>query len=259
LIIGPTGCGKTYSLRKASEAIGWELVEIAGSEGLSDSDLLGSFVPRFKGDGFLFMPGLLTRAFRKSASGERVIFYLDELNRLSPKSQNLFVQVLNPRDGGYSLYNYLNQREYFAPSENLKFVSAINIGSGYSGTSQVDIALMRRFESVLFMDYLPPEVEAKVVSDASGLDLPVCESLVRVANSVRESYRRMELKAPLDTGSLISWARLLADRFEVTPEEVILTADASWVHKVVTYDPTGFPTSESLKAVREYIQAVFGK
>jgi hypothetical protein len=92
LLLGPTGCGKTSALRQAALQIGCLLVEHAGADSWSDSDLVGVEMPGGKR-----MPGPLANALTHAReTGEPVLLFLDEFPRYNPRAQEALMRLLLP-------------------------------------------------------------------------------------------------------------------------------------------------------------------
>jgi len=275
MLLGWVGCGKTHNLNLTYDLLraeygDWVYHTFTGSEGAKEEDMLTSYVPNVKGQGYVGLPGVLHNAFADAAAGKRVFLYIDEMNRFNLRVQNIFIQALNllrrPGFTGFRLYNYLEQKEFmantvFADAETkgcIRVVSSINIGD--QGTYQMSTALKRRFAGTYSMYYLPPDQEATLIHKYSGEVLPirVCKGMVAVANRVREAYRKMEVAAPLDTGSLIDWANTVAVRIAPTPEIILESAEYTWLYKVVMYEPNGVPAEESEATLKLIIQSCLG-
>ena len=275
MLTGLVGCGKTHNLNCAfnllCEKYGkWSKFVFFGSEGASDNDLIGTFIPKENDNGFVYVPGVMVRAFRAASEGERVFLFLDEINRFSSKNQNIFIQALNlveDKNGtaiGFCFYNHHTQEEIFAPrfdSSNpsqggILFVSSVNIED--QGTNPMSKALKRRFACVFDIKYLPPQEEAELLQERTNLALGVCKKMVSVATSVRAAYLKMAVAAPLDTGSLINWALAVSKKPIVILPVVMESAEYTWLHKCVMYEANGVPSEESYRGLQDIVTDVFG-
>jgi hypothetical protein len=78
----------------------------------------------------------------------------------------------------------------------------------YSGTIAMNIAQLRRFES-LNIKYLSKNAEMEVIEKVVGeVDYLTIEPLVRLAAWSREQYMEERLSTPITTGNLINYAKL---------------------------------------------------
>ena len=249
LLKGPTGTGKTVLVREVAKELGYKLGYIAGSESLQDIDFLGAFVK--KGDSIEWVDGKLSKAFRL-AQKERVILFIDEINRIPSKHLNILIGVMNPSGGKYTLYNHLTGEELKAPVENLRFIGAMNEGGAYQ-VHPLDPALMRRFESKIQFYYLPADLEAGLIVRRTGLSKELAEKMVKVANLQREAVKRGEYDFPLDTASLLNWAEMIV-KGGLSPEEA---ATCTWLYGLVGAEMDGTPNEEQVEGLKKLIETVF--
>ena len=67
---------------------------------------------------------------------------------------------------------------------------------------------MDRFDTVVYMDYLSPDTEARLIMDQTGFtDEVTAKRIVQFANSIRSAMRQGEIFATVTTRSLISFCR----------------------------------------------------
>jgi hypothetical protein len=92
LLVGPTGCGKTSAIRRAASIMDCRLVEHAGSDSYTDSDLVGVMMPTG-----LRMPGPIAQALGHARElGEPVLLFLDEFTRYHMRAQESLMRLLLP-------------------------------------------------------------------------------------------------------------------------------------------------------------------
>ena len=219
LMTGPTATGKTSCVDDVQRFMGAPISYIGGSAGLEDRDLIGSWVP--DGTGALkFVDGPIVEALRNGqkqhnlaqsskASVPPAILMVDEINRLEERYQNIFITLLNerPDDNGGKQYYFRvpeTNEELTCPMQYLSVVGARNFGSSYVGTNQMDLALERRFDIKVDIDYLEPKAEAELVMARTGLDPVTTNALVKTASDTRNQIA--QLRAPIDTDTLLKWA-----------------------------------------------------
>ena len=92
LLVGPTGCGKTSAVRRAAAIMSCRLVEHAGADSYTDSDLVGVMMPSG-----LRMPGPIAQALGNAREmGEPVLLFLDEFTRYHARAQESLMRLLLP-------------------------------------------------------------------------------------------------------------------------------------------------------------------
>ena len=82
-----------------------------------------------------------------------------------------------------------------------RFVGTANPLS-YAGTSEMNDAFRSRFV-VLPIEYLPPEAEADLLIEETGIDPETARRLTDVAERLREAHRRDELETPVSHRELL--------------------------------------------------------
>jgi MoxR-like ATPase len=255
LLTGPTATGKTLAVEQVCQQLGAPLTVIRGSEGLEDRDLIGATVLEAASDGggiatkTRFTYGPLPEAMmlgrtqyerylqevenakREGREPVRIppsVLLIDEINRLQLRFQNFLVSMLNVRKTTADYYLRIpdTNEEVVCPDGFLVIVAARNVGGVFAGTNPMDLALERRFYKKVQVEYLPSEHEATLVQSRTGLDADLTKVLVKVAADTR--FQLAQLKAPIDTGTLLTWAEELAwlklNGAEVTDQLVMDTA-----------------------------------
>ena len=92
LLVGPTGSGKTSAIRRVAQSLDCRLVEHAGSDSYTDSDLVGVMMPSG-----LRMPGPIAQALGNARElGEPVLLFLDEFTRYHLRAQESLMRLLLP-------------------------------------------------------------------------------------------------------------------------------------------------------------------
>jgi MoxR-like ATPase len=163
-----------------------------------------------------------------SAECSMTVLLIDEINRLQLRFQNFLVSMLNVRKAAQDYYLRIpdTNEEVTCPDGFLVVIAARNLGSAFAGTNAMDLALERRFYKKIDVNYLPPESEATLVQARTGLDPKLTQVLVKVTSDTR--YQLSQLKAPLDTDTLLKWAEELAylksNGTDITNQTVLDTA-----------------------------------
>lgn len=91
-LLGPTGVGKTSAIRQVALATQSLLIEHAGADSFTDSDLVGVEMPSGKR-----MPGPIGNALTHAREmGEPVLLFLDEFLRYNSRAQEALMRLLLP-------------------------------------------------------------------------------------------------------------------------------------------------------------------
>lgn len=255
LLTGPTATGKTLCVEQVCQQLGAPLTVIRGSEGLEDRDLIGATVLETASDGggiatkTRFTYGPLPEAMmlakkqyerylqeidsarREGRDPVRIppaVLLIDEINRLQLRFQNFLVSAMNVRGAtmDYHLRIPDTNEEITCPDGFLVILAARNVGGAFAGTNLMDLALERRFYKKIQVHYLPPEHEMALAQSRTGLDPKLTQVLVKVAADTR--FQLAQLKAPIDTDTLLKWAEELAwlklNGADITNQLVLETA-----------------------------------
>jgi len=242
-LYGPTGSGKTHKVREILKECASEICKIHITDGLEDVDLLQKLLPETEGRGWRRLEGELRTAFN-AARERKVVVVLEELTRSSRSLRNLLIKAMDKEDGTYTLHDITTGERVTVPAKNLMFIATANLA--YSDTSELDPSLARRFPICLFQDY-ELEKEKKLLD--ARLDKKSAVKLCAVAKAVREQYRQGRLPYPLDTGSLLEWADLIASGIDI-----VEAAEVTWLYRVVERDNLGYPEVGQISAIMDLLR-----
>lgn len=208
MLTGPSGSGKTELVALAGRKLGME-VNIYNMGTMIDpiSGLLG--VHRLVQGGSVFDYAKFTEDIQKPC-----IILLDELSRAPLSANNILLPCLDSRRelpvdiaGGSGMRN-------IKVHPDCVFIATANIGAEYTGTSQMDRALVDRF-FMLEMEYMDADSEAKVLSKRCGIESSEAKILVETARTVRSLYLKGEVSSSLSTRETLGAGRMVADGWTV--------------------------------------------
>lgn len=208
LLIGPTGSGKTEIVKHIAAAMSKSLnYQDMGTVQDAQSALLG--VHRLNKEGhseFDYAP------FVGHVQKEGIVL-LDELNRAPLSAANI-------------LFPCLDQRRYLPVDvasgdavrsipvhKDCVFFATANLGAEYSGTTQIDRALLDRFFPVE-MSYPSEAAETKVLMIRTGIDEKTAKAIVNVSKNIRDQYKEQELSNVVSVRHTLAAASLIKDGFD---------------------------------------------
>ncbi|MBA4368402.1 MAG: CbbQ/NirQ/NorQ/GpvN family protein [Desulfobacterium sp.] len=178
LIAGKQGCGKSSMVKQfaarnnrplATFQIGMlsEPGQLFGEHALKDGE---TYYRKF-----LFPDAIRTKG---------CIIHLEEINRPEhPKALNMLFSVLSEDRSIYT-----DELGHIRVADNVVFFATLNEGDEFVGTEMLDAALRDRFY-VTLLDYLPRDVETRVLCLKTGIDEADALTIVNVANQLRENTR----------------------------------------------------------------------
>lgn len=144
-----------------------------------------------------------------SGSNERVIVVIDEINRCkTPTPLNGLMTLL---DGSKELYvRQTNERIRVTP--NIIFIATANTekAGGYTGTQQIDSAVMNRMGEIKIA-YITHGEEVAYLSKRFGITVAACEIIVGLANKLREAKRNGNFSKFISVRQTEQVAQYIAD------------------------------------------------
>lgn len=223
LLCGPTGTGKTEMGKRVALALGAKLVSIKGRPGLEDRDMIGFFSPTAQGP--RWVDGPLARAWRMAQAGERTVLLVDELLRLDPYHRNVLIGGLDDMsaaevrmmgkdvpDGRYYMLDLPGADEVlFAPTSLLSVICTTNVGSNYTQSGEIDPALLRRFQRVMFVSY-PEEQDIMPVYEAACTpSAAACAYALEVTTRTMTTEHGQLLERPMNIGVTLNYLAEVKD------------------------------------------------
>jgi nitric oxide reductase NorQ protein len=179
-------------------------VMVAGKQGCGKSTLVRQFAARNRRPLATFQIGLLSEPgqlfgehalkdgetyYRKYLFPDAIqtpgcVIHLEEINRPEhPKALNMLFSVLSEDRGVYT-----DELGHIRVADGVVFFATLNEGDEFIGTEMLDAALRDRFY-VMLLDYLPPDVETRVLNLKTGIDDADAQTIVNVAAKLRSNAR----------------------------------------------------------------------
>lgn len=208
LLIGPTGSGKTELVTHIARAMEKPLCyQDMGTIQDAQSALLG--VHRLNKEGhsdFDYAP------FVGHVQREGIVL-LDELNRAPLSAANILFPCLDKRRylpvdiaGGDALRS-------IPVNEKCVFFATANLGAEYSGTTQIDRALLDRFFPIE-LTYPSENAETKILMIRTGVDEKTAKAIVKVSKTIRDQFKEQELSNVVSVRHTLLAANLIKDGFD---------------------------------------------
>lgn len=212
MLVGPTGTGKTELVIKAAQYLDMPChVYDMGSMHDPLTDLLGSH--RLENGSSIFDYAKFTQDIQ-----EKCVIVLDELSRAPLIANNILFPCLDSRrELPVEIADSKNARNIKIHPECV-FIATANIGLEYSGTNEIDAALMNRFLP-LRLEYMAPADEIQVLISRTGISEDMSSKIVNFANRMREEYKEQNITKSCSTRETIAMAEMVVDGF--SPLEAI--------------------------------------
>ncbi|MEM4514172.1 MAG: MoxR family ATPase [Ignisphaera sp.] len=229
LIIGPPGTGKTWSVRSLCELLGLPYVRIQGNPDLLPGDVLGDYFPYFnlsKGRVEVeLIRGPIFKASnthnsnsRRSTRNTCGILFVDEINRMHPRTLNFLVEVMAEQQ------ITIKGSPKTLPVK-INVVATANVLEE-EGTFPIPKHIIDRFSMVIELNYPDEKSEIQIVEKAFEREFntkPDFMTLVLVVKLVR-ALRNLKI-ASLSTRAAINILKFLYLNYGSTEPRYLLSLD----------------------------------
>ncbi|MBE0415317.1 MAG: MoxR family ATPase [Dehalococcoidia bacterium] len=205
LVAGKQGCGKSTLVRQFAARTGRPMstfqIGILSEPGQLFGDL------RLK-EGETYYQQFL---FPQAIQTPRCVIHLEEINRPEhPKALNMLFSVL-----AEDRRVWTDELGLIKVAPEVVFFATLNEGEEFIGTEMMDAALRDRFY-VILLDYLPGDVEMKVLHLKTGIDEADALTIVNVANELRGNSQQpitVSIRHTLMIAELVSVGASIREAF----------------------------------------------
>lgn len=208
MLVGPTGAGKTDVVIRICRALNIPChIYDMGSMQDPLTDLLGSH--RLENGTSKFDYAKFVYDIQKPG-----VILLDELSRAPQMAANILFPCLDGRRTLPVEIADSSSDRIIKIHPECTFIATANIGNEYTGTTDIDEALLNRF-MVIQVDYLPADIEKNILNVRTGIDGESALKIVNLANTLRTRFMNNELSKTISTRETLNCAELVCDGFSV--------------------------------------------
>jgi cobaltochelatase CobS len=207
MVQGYHGTGKSTHIEQVAARLNWPCIRINLDAHISRIDLIGrdAIVLRDGQQVTEFREGLLPWALQTPTA---LVF--DEYDAGRPDVMFVIQRVLET-EGKLTL---LDQNRVIRPNPFFRmFATANTVGLGdtsglYHGTQAINQGQMDRWNIVVSLNYLPAEVESKIVlAKESGTGESTVKNMVKVADLTRQGFINGDISTVMSPRTVITWAQ----------------------------------------------------
>jgi cobaltochelatase CobS len=210
MIQGYHGTGKSTHIEQVAARLNWPCVRVNLDSHISRVDLIGK-------DAIVIREGMQVTEFRDGilpwALQHNIAICFDEYDAGRPDVMFVIQRVLES-SGRLTL---LDQNKVVRPSPAFRLFSTANtVGLGdttglYHGTQQINQGQMDRWNIVATLNYLPPEVEEKIVLSKVPLNNTeegrrMVAAMVALADLTRSGFMAGDISTVMSPRTVITWA-----------------------------------------------------
>lgn len=200
MVKGPTGCGKSRFIEYMAWKLNKPLITVACNEDMTASDLVGRYL--LDANGTRWLDGPLTTAARIGA-----ICYLDEI----VEARQDTTVVIHPLTDHRRTLPLDKKGELVKAHSDFQLVISYNPGY-QSLMKDLKQSTKQRFVGFEF-DYPAPDIEAKILSEETGIEISLAAQLVKIGQAAR-NLRGHGLDEGISTRLLVYAATLIKNGVE---------------------------------------------
>jgi len=207
MVQGYHGTGKSTHIEQVAARLNWPSIRVNLDAHISRIDLVGR-------DAIVLKDGLQVTEFKEGilpwALQHPVALTFDEYDAGRPDVMFVIQRVLE-FDGRLTL---LDQNRVITPNPFFRLFATTNtVGLGdtsglYHGTQAINQAQMDRWNIVVALNYLKPEVEQQIVkSKTPEADDKLIADMVKVAELTRQGFMNGDISTVMSPRTVITWAQ----------------------------------------------------
>jgi|GEM_PF-2601604 len=214
LMVGPTGCGKTFISSKIAEALDLDFSSQSCSAGVSESAFSGWLIPVGAGGKFVYVSSEFVRIYENGG-----VFLFDEMDA---SDANMLVFLNQALANDSFTIPQRHENPLIKKHKDFVAIAAANTGGGgadamYHGRNSLDEATLDRFRvGTVVMDYSP-------IVEKSLFD----EEILEWGLKIRLDILNHNLVRVLSTRTMID-AQKMKDQYDWSVEEFEKGYFASW-------------------------------
>jgi len=217
LCYGPTGAGKSSLIEQLCALTGRPFVRVNCTGDMDSSMIFGQLTA--KDGSTIWVDGAVTEAVKYGA-----VFAWDEWD-VTPPEISMGLQWLLEDDGKLFLKEMpgSTKDKQIIPHENFRIVAIGNTqGQGdesgaHAGTNVQNSATLDRFGTAVYIDYLHPSIEEKMLVNKwkDTVTKKSAKELVKLANLIRQGYKSNQFSLTVSPRSLFSICRKVSAGFSL--------------------------------------------
>ncbi len=207
MVQGYHGTGKSTHIEQVAARLNWPSIRVNLDAHISRIDLVGR-------DAIVLKDGLQVTEFKEGilpwALQHPVALTFDEYDAGRPDVMFVIQRVLE-FDGRLTL---LDQNRVITPNPFFRLFATTNtVGLGdtsglYHGTQAINQAQMDRWNIVVALNYLKPDVEQQIVkSKTPQADDKLIADMVKVAELTRQGFMNGDISTVMSPRTVITWAQ----------------------------------------------------
>jgi cobaltochelatase CobS len=207
MVQGYHGTGKSTHIEQVAARLNWPSIRVNLDAHISRIDLVGR-------DAIVLKDGLQVTEFKEGilpwALQHPVALTFDEYDAGRPDVMFVIQRILE-FDGRLTL---LDQNRVITPNPWFRLFATTNtVGLGdtsglYHGTQAINQAQMDRWNIVVALNYLAPDVEQKIVlSKTPEADEKLIANMVKVAELTRQGFINGDISTVMSPRTVITWAQ----------------------------------------------------
>jgi MoxR-like ATPase len=202
MMVGQSGYGKTTLPKLFAELVGKSFLRMNCATIRDPEEWFGYREARAGDTVFI------RTEFIKAMEKGNLVVVLDEFNRLEPWLHNTLFPLLD--DDGCTVVH----DEEFRIGEGVIVVGTINTGYKFTGTFELDEALLNRFDFTVEVGAMPHHDEVRVLTSRTSIERDSATSIVKLANTLRQSEIICSTRSTINVAAMHCAGMTLREAFE---------------------------------------------